>query len=54
MKRFKIIVGLLSLVAIMSACNKESKLYAFDEVKNDTFEHLHGLGYIDCHRNTYE
>ncbi|WP_203247667.1 F510_1955 family glycosylhydrolase [Sporosarcina beigongshangi] len=47
MKKFKVIVGLLSLVAIMSACNKESEPYAFDKVKNGTFEHLHGLGYIN-------
>ena len=45
-KKFKVFMGLMSLIAVMSACNKESEPYAFDEVKNDTFEHLHGLGYI--------
>ncbi|MBO0587722.1 F510_1955 family glycosylhydrolase [Sporosarcina sp. E16_8] len=47
MNKIKILVGLMSLVAIMSACNKESESYSFDKVKNSKFEHLHGLGYIN-------
>ncbi|MFS0574541.1 F510_1955 family glycosylhydrolase [Sporosarcina sp. 179-K 3D1 HS] len=43
----KIIIGLMSLVIIMSACNKESETYSFEKVKNNKFEHLHGLGYTN-------
>ncbi|MFS0577293.1 F510_1955 family glycosylhydrolase [Sporosarcina sp. 179-K 3D1 HS] len=46
-KNFKILIGLMSLVVIMSACNKESETYSFEKVKNNKFEHLHGLGYIN-------
>jgi len=47
MKKIKIIAGLLSLVVVLSACNKESEPYAFEKVENNKFEHLHGLGYIN-------
>ncbi len=47
MNKFKLIVGLLSIAIVLSACNKESDPYLFGEVKNSEFEHLHGLGYIN-------
>ncbi|MHA6258486.1 F510_1955 family glycosylhydrolase [Sporosarcina sp. CAU 1771] len=46
MKNNMLIVGLLAMAILLAACNKESKNYAFEEVENNKFEHLHGLGYI--------
>lgn len=46
-KQIKIITCLLSALAVLSACNKESEPYSFQEVENDKFEHLHGVGYIN-------
>ncbi|MDV6378673.1 sialidase [Sporosarcina sp. GW1-11] len=45
--KMKYIVGLLTFTVMLSACNKETESYMFGEVKNDTFQHLHGLGYIN-------
>lgn len=47
MKKMKIFGVLLSLVIVLSACNKESEPYSFEKVENSKFEHLHGLGYIN-------
>ncbi|MBD7982997.1 sialidase [Sporosarcina sp. Sa2YVA2] len=47
MKKFKIVAGLISIVALMVACSKESTSYSFEAVKNNKFEHIHGLGYIN-------
>ena len=48
MKKIKMYAGLLVVIGLLSACstNKE-KAYSFEKVENDTFEHLHGLGYIN-------
>jgi len=46
-KKIKLLIGLLLMVVITAACNKEGEPYSFDEVKNSKFEHLHGLGYIN-------
>ncbi|WP_438311548.1 F510_1955 family glycosylhydrolase [Sporosarcina sp. FA9] len=45
--KIKLFVGLLLMVVVMAACNKGSEPYSFEEVKNNEFEHLHGLGYIN-------
>lgn len=48
MNKIKLYAGLLLLISILSACStNEEKAYSFEEVENDTFEHLHGLGYIN-------
>ncbi|MFJ7935661.1 F510_1955 family glycosylhydrolase [Sporosarcina sp. NPDC096371] len=40
--------GLLAIVGLLSACNTvEDNAYSFEEVETNTFEHLHGLGYIN-------
>lgn len=46
-KKMKVLIGLLSMVVVMSGCNKENTPYQFEQVKNQAFDHLHGLGYIN-------
>lgn len=47
MKKVKLVLGLLSMVVVLVACNRGSEPYSFEEVKSSKFEHLHGLGYIN-------
>lgn len=47
LKRMKIFPGFLVVLMVMSACSQESVPYAFQEVENEVFEHLHGVGYIN-------
>jgi len=48
MKNYKIWLGLLVIVLVLSACNsKEKDSYSFEEVDNPKIEHIHGLGYIN-------
>lgn len=48
MKRIKMYAGLILVIAILSACStNEKKAYSFEEVENNKFEHLHGMGYIN-------
>ncbi|MEK4701913.1 F510_1955 family glycosylhydrolase [Solibacillus sp. FSL R7-0668] len=46
MKKFKLFIGILSAIAILTACNSEDK-YSFEEVKNSQIDHVHGLGYTN-------
>ena len=48
MKKIKFYSTLILLITILSACSSAGdKPYSFEEVKNDEFEHMHGLGYIN-------
>lgn len=48
MNNIKLYAGLLVVMGLLSACSSEKeKAYSFEEVENNTFEHLHGLGYIN-------
>ncbi|KAA0966967.1 sialidase [Sporosarcina sp. ANT_H38] len=48
MKKIKLYVGLIIVGGLLSACSTDKeKSYSFDKVENNTFEHLHGLGYIN-------
>lgn len=46
MKKVKLLVGILSAVMVLSACNSEEE-YSFEAVKNNQIDHAHGLGYIN-------
>ncbi len=48
MKKYKIILGLLVFILVLSACNSnETEVFSFGEVKNNQIDHIHGLGYIN-------
>jgi len=48
MKKIKMYAGLILVIAILSACStNEKKAFSFEEVENNKFEHLHGMGYIN-------
>ena len=48
MKKYKIFIGLLVLILVLSACNSnEKEVYSFTEVKNSKIDHIHGLGYLN-------
>lgn len=44
-KKIYIAALLISIIMTMTACGKGSQPYAFEDVKNGKFDHLHGIGY---------
>jgi len=48
MKAGKIMFSLLVAISVLSACiANEDKRFTYEEIKNSTVEHIHGLGYIN-------
>lgn len=46
MKKFKIFIGILSAIVILTACSSEAE-YSFAKVENNQIDHVHGLGYTN-------
>jgi hypothetical protein len=44
-KKVGLLVISLSIVLLVAYNNNEKESFAFEEIKNNVFEHLHGLGY---------
>ncbi|MFG3613558.1 F510_1955 family glycosylhydrolase [Rummeliibacillus stabekisii] len=49
MKRYKILVTLLTVITILSACNsKANEEFSYEDVKNNKIEHIHGSGFMNA------
>lgn len=47
MKKRGLVFALLAATGMIAGCgNQEEEEYSFQEVKNQKFEHMHGLGYV--------